>query len=468
MNIFVIYDLIFLALFTIGVGLFLYTRKHNLKRQGLLYLYRTKFGIKFIDTFTNKYKKILKPMQYLVLLSGYILMILMIWFLFKFSWLYVTSPTAAAELKVPVVVPLVPYLPELFNIDFLPPFYFTYWIIIIAIIAIPHEFAHGIFARLNKIKIHSTGFGFLGPFLAAFVEPDEKQTAKASKFAQLSVLAAGTFANVLATVFFLVILWLFFISAFVPAGVNFNSYSTSLVNVSSIEEVGGIPMQDLSLIDLPEGEFLELMASGNKYYTNKITLEGSLSNNLEVLPVYEDTPAFNKKITGAISTIDGKEVRSYEDLGNILEGYSPGDNVAVTTIDQDTLEVKSYNLELGEKEGKAFLGVGIALPQRSGVMGTIYNIFAEVKDPSVFYRSNIGPIGTFIYDLLWWTVIISISVALVNMLPVGIFDGGRFFYLTIWGLTKSEKIGRRAFATSTWLILLIIVAMMVKWALIFV
>ena len=190
---FVFYDIVFLILSTLGVILFLYKRRNNLQRQGLLYLYRTKVGIKFIEWAASKFRRTLNVMQYVVVVCGYVLMISMIYMLIKFSYFYLTSPIAAEALKVPVIVPLVPYLPEIFNLDFLPPFYFTYWIIIIAIIAIPHEFAHGIFARLHKIKIHSTGFGFLGPFLAAFVEPDDKEMEKKSKFAQLAVLASGTF-----------------------------------------------------------------------------------------------------------------------------------------------------------------------------------------------------------------------------------------------------------------------------------
>jgi len=60
-------------------------------------------------------------------------------------------------------------------------------------------------------------------------------------------------------------------------------------------------------------------------------------------------------------------------------------------------------------------------------------------------------------------VIISISVALINMLPVGIFDGGRFFYLTVLGITKSENIAKRAFAFSTYLFLFILLILMVTW-----
>ncbi len=45
------------------------------------------------------------------------------------------------------------------------------------------------------------------------------------------------------------------------------------------------------------------------------------------------------------------------------------------------------------------------------------------------------------------------SIALVNMLPVGIFDGGRFFYLTILAITKKEKIAKKAFSIITYLFL---------------
>jgi len=206
---FVIYDLVFFGLFTLIVILFLYARRANLKRQGLLYLYRTQVGVRFINWTSKKFPRTLSALRYLVVASGAALMAIMVYYLIHFSYLYITSPFVAKALKVPVLIPLIPYLPELFKIDFLPPLYFTYWIIIIAIIAVPHEFAHGIFARLSKIKVLSTGFGFLGPFLAAFVEPDEKKTEKASKFSQLSILGAGTFANLIVAAIFTLILFLF-------------------------------------------------------------------------------------------------------------------------------------------------------------------------------------------------------------------------------------------------------------------
>ncbi|MBA7656761.1 hypothetical protein ES703_64688 [subsurface metagenome] len=39
---FIVYDIIFLILFAISVSIFLYTRKKNLKKEGLLFLYKTR------------------------------------------------------------------------------------------------------------------------------------------------------------------------------------------------------------------------------------------------------------------------------------------------------------------------------------------------------------------------------------------------------------------------------------------
>ena len=59
--------------------------------------------------------------------------------------------------------------------------------------------------------------------------------------------------------------------------------------------------------------------------------------------------------------------------------------------------------------------------------------------------------------------LINISVALVNMLPMGIFDGGRFFYLSVLAITKNKKIAERSFKGATWLILFIFLILMLYW-----
>lgn len=474
-------DIILLVIFTVITAVFLYRRKNNLKKEGILYLYRTKLGIKFIDWSAKKFEKFLRPLQYLAILSGYVLMVGMVWLLVKFSWTYLTSPTAAKALKIPVVMPLLPYVPELFKIDFLPPFYFTYWIIIIAMIAVPHEYAHGIFARLHKFKIHSTGFGFLRiwklptPFLAAFVEPDEKQMAKAKKLPQMAVLAAGTFANVIVTILFAIIILIYVSVVFVPSGVYVNYGFPVKVNVSEISSFNGYTAEQIKENPklLGENKMIEVKIDNLTFLTNNgEELLKVIQENEGLVGVMLDTPAYRAQLAGAIMEIDGKKIRSYDELRQVLSEHKPGDIVRIKTAYQESaraeIEKKEYVVKLGERNGKAFLGVGmINIPEGSFLTNLLYKIVFGVKNPIIYYESKIGDFGFFIFDLLWWIAFVSFSVALVNMLPLGIFDGGRFFYLTVWGLTGNEKVGKFAFKVSTLLLLALIIALTLKWIFVF-
>lgn len=458
---FVLYDLAFLALFTLAVAIFLYKRRDNLKREGLLYLYRTRFGLKVIDWTSTKFGFILRPLQYVVVASGYILMISMVWFLAKFTYVYTVSEPLVLATKIPPIVPLVPYLPELFKVDFLPPFYFTYWIVIIAIIAVSHEFAHGIFARLNNVKVKSTGFGFLGPFLAAFVEPDDKQMQKKSTFVQLSVLAAGTFANIVMMVLFAFVFWLFFVASFTPAGLQFNTYSVNEINLSAVQSFNGAPLSALNMSALNES-FVDLSIGSTHYYAPGTLIGTALTQGRERVIVYEDAPAFKAGLEGPITAINGHPVRSLSDLRTELASVDINQNITVTTLVDGTYIDTSLKLE--ERDGAPYLGIGISQPQRKGLSGWVYTIISKVRDPTVYYIPTWNPeFAWFIYHLLWWIVLINFSVALVNMLPLGLFDGGKFFYLTVKKVTGSEGFARRAFSFSSWLIFLVAIWLTLRW-----
>ncbi|MEK6820009.1 MAG: site-2 protease family protein, partial [Nanoarchaeota archaeon] len=254
---FIIYDVTFLVMFAIFVSVFLYSRKQNLKREGLLFLYKAGWGIKLIEKTGSKYKKTLGVLSYFSIITGYTLMVVMLYMLGKIVYLYITLPAVVREIKIPPITPLVPYLPQIFGLDFLPPFYFTYWIIIIAIVAISHEFAHGIFAAYDGVNVKSTGFGFfpffLPIFLAAFVELDEKSMAHKKIKSQLAILSAGTFANVLTAILFFGVLWIFFSSAFSPSGVIFDTYPYSTIAVAGITSVNGISVEN------PTGDEIQAM-----------------------------------------------------------------------------------------------------------------------------------------------------------------------------------------------------------------
>ncbi|MEK6856107.1 MAG: site-2 protease family protein [Nanoarchaeota archaeon] len=451
---FIALDLILLALFVLIAVVFLYKNRSNLKREGLMYLYRTKRGLSFIDYTGKKFEKILRPLQYLVVACGYVLMVSMIYLLVKTLFFYFQQSASSPLAKIPAVFPLIPYFPQIFNLQsFFPPFYFTYFILAIAVVAISHEFSHGIFAKLNKIKIHSTGFAFLGPFIGAFVEQDDKQMQKAKKFPQLAILAAGTFANILMAILFIIFMAVFFSLAYSPAGFSFDSYASSAINLSEVQSIQNITMNSIP--------FYVITVSNSTYFATHSLLYSATSQNASFALVFDDAPAIRYGLNGAITDINSIPIRTQKDLQNVLNSYKPGDTVEVNTIFNNS--VISYNITLGDREGKAFLGIGTYPSRASGFSGIIYNLISLVKNPNTYYISNLGDYADFIYDLLWWIIIINILVALFNMFPAGILDGGRFLMLTVWGITGNKKAGDVALKIMTWFLLVVIALMMVKW-----
>ncbi len=467
-------DLVFLVAFAVFIAIFLYTRKHNLKREGLLFLYRTTWGIKLINYLGKKYKRTLKVLSYISVIVGYILMAGIFYVIYTIVKVYLFNPDLVRAIRIPPILPLVPYLPQVFKLDFLPPFYFTYWIVILAVIAITHEMAHGIFAVYNKIKVKTTGFGFfpffLPVFLAAFVELDEKKMEKKSAFKQMTILSAGTFANVLTAILFFGVLWIFFTTAFVPSGVVYDSYAASAISIAGISSVNGIHLDNATfnkVADLANKDVLNKLDVGNKsYLITKEALEQQNQTTGQLL-VYDSAPAIKENLSSIILEINGVKVTSVEGLAQELSKYSPGDRVTIKTKTQDGFDVKEVTLEEHPKKpGTPWLGIGFISQKRDGIVSSLVQKLSSFKKQGVFYEPKFDGISVFIYNLLWWVILISLSVALMNMLPVGIFDGGRFFYLTVLSLTKNEKVAKRAFAYSTYFFLFILLLLMVQWALI--
>ncbi|VVB78504.1 Peptidase family M50 [uncultured archaeon] len=480
-----IYDLAFLVLFTLFVVIFLYKKRKNLKKDGIMYLYRTKIGIRLINYFGGKYKKTITVFSILAVISGYILMITALYlFLYEFVYVYLFNPSIVRAIKVPPIFPLVPYLPELFQIKFLKPFYFTYWIVAIAVIAVFHEFAHGIVARRYGIKIKTTGFGFLGPFLAAFVEPDEKQMKKKPKFQQISVLAAGTFTNLILAGIFFLLLVLFFSLTYVPSGASFNIYTPNLINTTAITVIGGVNANNLNNTELlnfintkkidnnfvsASGEKLNLTTlkvDNSTYYIGISNLKEQLKAESGLIYLYEDLPAVKSGLKGAIVKIDNNKISTYSDLSVVMSKYSPGDKIKLETKSEGKTYVYDITLaQDSQNKTRAVIGIGYLSNSRSGFLGKIYNLLNMYQKPGTYYEPRFNAdLVLFIYNLIWWLALINLSVALVNMIPMGIFDGGAMFMLTVWGITGNKRYAEIAFKFVTYLLLAALLVVMVAWA----
>lgn len=453
-----IYDLIFLTIFCIGVFWFLYSRKKNLQREGWMYMYRTKLGLEKIEKFSKKYSKMLYAMRYPIIFVGFVLMGIMIYLLCQTVYIYISFPQISQIIKAPPVMPLIPYFTQIFGVESLmPPFYFTYFLVALLIVAVVHEFSHGIYMRLFKTKIKSTGFAFLGPILGAFVEQDDKDFQKKKNFEQMVVLGAGVFANILFALIFFLLLVLFFYASYYPAGYIFDGYAYSPVNISEISGVGNTTN---GLTEIIVGNKTYLYTGNSSSFYNGL-------NNTEAKYVllYEDAPAIRNNLSGIIVGIDNNKIKSMDDVSFYLQDKKPGDLVLITTLINEI--ENNYNIVLTENpndSSRGFVGIVSIPKQSSGIIGKITSKFTSFRDSSIYYETRYATdLAYYVYNLLWWVMMINLFVGLFNMLPLGILDGGRFFYLGILSITKNKKIAEKSFKWVTRLIALIFLSMIIAW-----
>ncbi len=287
--------LVFLFLLSVYV----YLHRKELQTHGffpLLYfcMYKTKFGLNFMDKFAKKFNKALKFLGYFGVIIGFLGMIFLSFTLIQNLYNLFITPEAA-----PGVGLVLPFKAK--GVVFVP---FFYWILSIFVLALVHEFAHGIIARVHNMKVKSSGFAFLGilvPIIpAAFVEPDEKVLRKRPHKQQLSVFAAGPFANIILS--FVVLGMIFFV---------LSPIVNSMVEYNGVEITGFI-----------EGD----------YPAKKAGIEAG-----EI-----------------VKAIDGMKVSTLDEFSGILLDKSPGTRIRLKTDKGDYSIILAKN---PEKEDSSYLGV---------------------------------------------------------------------------------------------------------------
>ncbi len=282
----------FVFLFYLLIIILLVIKRKKLEIQAkFIILYRMKFGLKSIDTCTKKFREWFILLGYIGVGAGYVGLLFISYMLIKGLWDMLYTPAAASSASI-----IYPGM----KIAGIGTLSFDYFIITIFLVALIHEFGHGILARAHKIPVKNTGIVLFGPIIGAFVEPDEKKLRKQSDIAQYSVLAAGPFANILLAVLALGLLSLVFMPLQMgmvePTGFTFDSY---------VDE--SLPFAQAGIIP------------------------GTL-------------------ITG----LNGEETPLFQDFSEDLFCTSPGDKIVVNT------ENKSYPITLApspDQEGKSFLGI---------------------------------------------------------------------------------------------------------------
>ncbi len=268
----------------------------------------------------------------------------------------ISEPAAGLVLPIPSSQPA--SIPGVIGI----PFWF--WIITIAIILIPHEFMHGVIARMEKVRLKSVGLLLLAIFPGAFVEPDEKHLAKKGIWPRLRVFAAGSFINILIGLIVLFAVQVFFWSGAVQPGLLITSVAeNSPADLAGLKE--GMVIQDFD--GEPRLGFYDYSA---------IILVSKLPNSTS-----EKAP----QMMGQLLLISK------------LSKHKPGDSVSIIAGGS------VYEITMGNNTNIpnfAYLGVSASL--------------------------NTASPGNFVvlYPLLAFVWMLSVFVGIFNILPIHPLDGG--------------------------------------------
>jgi membrane-associated protease RseP (regulator of RpoE activity) len=240
LNFLIQYKSIFI--FYLAVVIFLIIKHKQLEFQAkVIILYRMKFGLKFIEKCAQKFREWIIVIGYIGVGVGYLGLIFISFILVKSLYDLITTPAAASGVS--LVLPGI-------NVPGLGVLPFWYWVIAIFLIALVHEFAHGIVARAHNINVKNTGMVLLGPIIGAFVEPNEKKMSKEKDIVQYSVFAAGPFANIILAVVALVLLNFLFVplqhGMTEPTGFTFDDYAGEAL---PFEQAGIMPGTLITGID---------------------------------------------------------------------------------------------------------------------------------------------------------------------------------------------------------------------------
>src|SRR3989344_8324440 len=141
-------------LFYLAIIIFLIIKRKNIVTQAkFIILYRMKWGLKWMDKYAKKFREWIVLFGYIGVGAGYVGLIIISFILIKNLYNLIVQPAAVSGVSL--------VLPGL-NVPGMGVLPFWYWLIAIFVIAIVHEFSHGIVARVHNIEVKNTGIVLFG------------------------------------------------------------------------------------------------------------------------------------------------------------------------------------------------------------------------------------------------------------------------------------------------------------------
>ena len=159
------------------------------------------------------------------------------------------------------------------------------------------------------------------------------------------------------------------------------------------------------------------------------------NNQIEVVSVDPIYPASSVGMQAGekIIAINNQIIKNVEDFSDVLNKTKPFQKINIQT------NLKNYSITLAarpENKDQGFLGIKVQY--------STAEIKPEIKQK---YGSFIPNALMWISALFKWLFLVSLGIALFNLLPMGPLDGGRMFLTALIFIFKDEKKAKRVWAT---------------------
>jgi len=348
------------------LAIIIYRDRKNIDFKFGLMMRRTNKGKKVIYNFAEKHRKKLRIIGNIAIIVGIIVSVTGVFMLVQSSYKLISKPEEATQ-GVKLVFPSVSGLKMPGFVLGVP---FWYWILGVFIVLFAHEPMHALLARAEKIKIKSFGVLLFFILPGAFVDPDEKQIKKLSMIKKLRIFAAGSFGNLIVA-----------------------------------------------------GVFLFLIVSYNFLFDSLTLTEGVIFEK-----TIENTGASEVGLTGTITEINDKEVKSIVDFSNIMKDVKPGDIIKIKT-DQGYFQVKTT--ASSEDPKKPFIGIG--KPRTLFIYKGVLKDFGVVSENTLYIIS-------WVLGLFEWVFVLNIGIGTFNLFPIKPLDGGLMLEEIIKHFYKGKKV----------------------------
>ncbi len=287
------------------------------------------------------------------IVAGAVMMGLAIWFLLNNLVNYFQANDSFSEVTLLIPGVTIRSVPNL-----------VYFLLAAPIVLVIHEVAHGIVARLERIKVKSGGFAIIIALIAGFVEPDEEEFNRARRLSKVRVIAAGSTSNML--------------FSFIVVG--------------------------LLLFNPSFGNILEVLSP---------TIRGIFYNDPIGVPIVSIIEGSGAERAGMragdiIVGINDMQIRTPQDLAKVR--LTPGEQIEVRVLRDGELMSMQVTVTPAQDD-----------PSR-GLIGIIRDMFPYMPPKVPFWI----PWPQEVFMFLLWLWMLSFFIGIFNMLPMIPLDGDKY------------------------------------------